>query len=66
LGEGGIRRVPRTYSPSYPGVDIRERTTSAAGLRLVPIELIPHTGQFAVSAPWLKEVYREPLSNSTG
>jgi hypothetical protein len=64
--DGGVRRVPRTYSPSYPGVHVRERTTTAAGLRLVPIESIPHTARFAVSPPWLKEVYADPLSDSTG
>jgi hypothetical protein len=66
LRSGRVGWVPRTYSPAYPGIDIRERTTTAAGLRLVPIESIPHTADFAVSPPWLKEVYGDPLSNSTG
>ena len=49
-----------------PGVDVRERTTTAAGLRLVPVESIPHTATFEVSPPWRKEVYRDPASDSTG
>jgi hypothetical protein len=54
------------YDPVYPGIDTRERTTTAAGLRLVPIETIPHDAEFAVSPPWRKKVYTDPLSNSTG
>jgi hypothetical protein len=64
--DGRPRLRPRGYSPLYPGVDTRERTTTAAGLRLIPIESIPHDARFAVSPPWLKEVYDDPLSNSTG
>jgi hypothetical protein len=51
---------------ALPGVDVRERTTTAAGLRLVPIESIPHTAHFEVSPPWAKRVYRDPTSESTG
>jgi hypothetical protein len=66
LHDGRVRLRPPTYTPSYPGIDVRERTTTGAGLRLVPVESIPHDVSFAISPPWLKEVYREPLSNSTG
>jgi hypothetical protein len=62
----GFGTTPRTYSPSYPGVDLHERTTTAAGLRLVPVESLPSDMTFAISAPWRKEVYRDPASNSTG
>jgi hypothetical protein len=62
----GFGTRPRTYSPEYPGVDLRERTTSAAGLRLLPVESLPADMRFAISAPWKKEVYRDPASNSTG
>jgi hypothetical protein len=62
----GFRVTPRTYSPTYPGVDLRERTTTAAGLRLLPVESLPPDMQFAISPPWRKEVYRDPRSNSTG
>jgi hypothetical protein len=61
-----VRRVPRTYSPSYPGVDVRERTTTAAGLRLLPVDSLPRDLEFQVSPPWRKKVYRDPRSNSTG
>jgi hypothetical protein len=63
---GAIRRVPPRYSPSYPGVDLRERTTSAAGLRLIPVDSLPRDMTFAISPPWRKKVYVDPLSNSTG
>ena len=63
---GGFGRTPRTYSPRYPGVDLRERTTSAAGLRLLPVESLPRDMRFEVVPPWRKEVYRDPRSNSTG
>lgn len=62
----GFGTTPRTYTPRYPGVDMRERTTSAAGLRLLPVGSLPPDMQFRVSPPWEKEVYREPASNSTG
>ena len=62
----GFGTTPRSYSPRYPGVDLRERTTSAAGLRLVPVDSLPRDMRFQVSPPWEKEVYRDPRSNSTG
>ena len=62
----GPRWVPVTRSPSLPGLDVRERTTSAAGLRLIPVESLPRDMQFEISPPWRKEVYRDPRSNSTG
>jgi hypothetical protein len=49
-----------------PGVDVRERTSTSAGLRLVPIDSVPHDLPFEVSPPWRKEVFREPWSDSTG
>lgn len=62
----GFGVTPRTYSPKYPGVDLRERTTTAAGLRLLPVASLPPDMRFAVSAPWRKKVYRDPGSDSTG
>ena len=62
----GLRWERPTYSPSYPGIDLRERTTTAGGLRLLPVESLPQDMEFAISAPWRKEVYRDPRSNSTG
>jgi hypothetical protein len=62
----GVRWRRPAYSPSYPGIDVRERTTTAAGLRLVPVDLLPRDMRFHVSPPWRKQVYRDPRSNSTG
>ena len=55
--------------PRYPGHDLRERTTSAAGLRLVPIspEVIRAYRPLdrKISPPWRKGVYGEPLQGSS-
>ena len=32
--------VRRRYEPQYPGIDLRERTTTADGLRLIPLETL--------------------------
>jgi hypothetical protein len=61
---------PLGYRPLYPGRDLHERTTGGAGLDLIPIETLPprvlsDTRWDGISPPWLKEVYLEPLSNST-
>ena len=55
--------------PALPGVHTRERTTTGAGLRLIPIETLD-TGAYerldpGIVPPWEKEVYDDPLSNST-
>ena len=58
------------YRPRYPGRDMRERTSTAPGLRLVPLERVDPREYRAIDPrhkpPWLKKVYRDPLSNSTG
>jgi hypothetical protein len=61
---------PFGYRPLYPGRDLHERTTAGAGLDLIPIETLPPSvlsgSRFGgVVPPWLKEVYLDPLSNST-
>src|SRR3954447_4866322 len=56
------------YTPLYPGRDLHERTTSAAALELIPIETLDAGAlgtSFAVHPPWRKEVYTDPLSDST-
>jgi hypothetical protein len=53
--------------PAYPGIDLEERTTTAAGLRLVPIEGVDTAGlRFdGITPPWRKKVYTQPRSHST-
>jgi hypothetical protein len=64
------RRRVTGYRPLYPGRDLHERTTAAAALDLIPLETLPpevraETRWDGISPPWLKEVYLDPLSNST-
>jgi len=62
-------QADRRYETQYPGLDIRERTSSAAGLRLVPLETIDRSRyrplDDGIKPPWEKEVYREPESDGT-
>ena len=56
--------------PLYPGAALRERTTSAPGMRLVPLETLDR-GSYrpldpGISPPWRKRAYRDPLTDSTG
>lgn len=64
---GGRIRV--RYRVRLPGVDMHERTTTAAGLRLVPIELLARRRYRPRHAPtlppWLKHVYRHPESDES-
>ena len=49
--------------------DPDERTTTAAGVRLVPIEGLSgadRATEFEVTPPWEKRVYLDPRSTSTG
>lgn len=74
--DGVARYVPsllglrRGVKPHYPGVDIRERTTTAAGVRLIPIDSLDRDGYEpidpGITPPWEKEVFHDPRSNSTG
>ena len=65
-GIRGVRspRARRGYRPRLPGRDMRERTTTAEGLRLVPLESIDRRRYRrlapGVSPPWQKRVYRNP------
>ena len=52
-----------------PAPDPDERTTTAAGVRLVPIERLSReerATEFEVTPPWDKRVYLDPRSTSTG
>jgi hypothetical protein len=63
-----VRPAPSPgFQPLLPGMDLHERTSSAEGLRLVPLESRAHGGyrpqDSAVTPPWRKKVYREPASD---
>ena len=53
-----------THSPQIPGVDLRERTSTAEGNRLVPLETLDHRGYRPgdpkITPPWRKTVYHRP------
>jgi hypothetical protein len=57
------------YEPLYPGRDLRERTTTAPALRLVPLETIDRSSYEplpgGIRPPWTKEAYSDPLSDSS-
>jgi hypothetical protein len=71
LGRDGPRvSAHPEYRPLYPGRDLHERTTGAASLALIPLETLPSDvlagSRFdGIEPPWRKEVYSDPLSNST-
>ena len=56
--------------PALPGVHTRERTTTGASLRLIPIETLDTDSykplDAGITPPWKKRVYTDPLSDSTG
>jgi len=58
---------PRRFVPALPGRDLHERTTTAEGLRLVPLETLNRRGYRRldpdVAPPWEKEAYRDPQSD---
>jgi hypothetical protein len=55
--------------PVYPGSDLRERTTTAEGLRLIPLETHDRRGyrrmDDGIEPPWLKDAYRDPTSDES-
>ncbi len=68
-GARGRARFGLRYRARLPGRDIRERTTTAEGLRLVPLESIDRRRYRrlakGVSPPWQKRVYRRPEDDSS-
>jgi hypothetical protein len=67
----GLPPTPRRsrYRPVLPGRDVRERTTTAEGVRLIPLETHDKSGYRAldeeVEPPWRKQVYGDPESDSS-
>jgi hypothetical protein len=57
------------FRPALPAVDLRERTSTAEGLRLIPLEgrdprrYRPRDD--SVTPPWWKEVYLDPESGKS-
>lgn len=51
--------------PEIPGLDTQERTTTAAGVRLVALEKVDHDAYArldpAISPPWDKAIYHDPV-----
>ena len=74
LSQTGARRyVPKSGPPRrvplLPGRDLRERSTTGEGLRLVPLETLDR-GRYrprdpGVKPPWRKGVYRDPEIDSS-
>jgi hypothetical protein len=64
LKAGAPRRVPL-----LPGRDLRERSTTGEGLRLVPLETLDRTRYRPldpeVKPPWRKDPYEDPESGSS-
>ena len=61
---------PLRLRQRYPGVDIRERTTTGEGLKLVPLERVDRRGyrplgRDGIDPPWRKRAYREPEGGSS-
>ena len=65
----GLGHLRLRYRARLPGRDMRERTTTAEGLRLVPLESIDRRRYRrraeGVSPPWQKRVYRHPEDDSS-
>jgi hypothetical protein len=66
----GWSRVSRgSHAGHVPAELAHERTSTSAGLRLVPLESIDtgayHSRAEHIVPPWRKRVYTDPLSNST-
>ena len=55
--------------PLLPGHDLRERTTTAEGLRLIPLETVNRRGYRSrderIRPPWRKRAYGDPESDSS-
>ena len=66
---GGGQRPRYRYKAQLPGRDLRERTTTSAGLDLVPLETLDHRRyrrlDEGVSPPWEKDVYNDPESDES-
>lgn len=59
-----LRRRGRTYEPLAPGRGLRERSTTAPSLRLIPAERVDQRGYRpldpGIKPPWRKSAWRDP------
>ena len=66
---GGPRPGTRRDRPLLPGRDLRERTTTGEGLRLVPLEALDQGGyrplDDGIKPPWQKDAYDDPESDES-
>lgn len=57
------------YKPLRPGAGLRERTTSAPNLRLIPLETIDRRSYTplpgGIKPPWTKRVYTDPTDGTS-
>jgi hypothetical protein len=64
-----VRGRADRLEPVYPGRELRERTTTSEGLRLIPLETLNRRGYRRldedVAPPWRKEAYRHPTSDKS-
>jgi hypothetical protein len=64
-----LREEHGHLTPVYPGPELRERTTTAEGLRLVPLETHDTRGyrrmDDGIEPPWRKDAYRDPASDES-
>jgi len=64
-GLGGAGKRVR-YRPQLPGIDLRERTTTGDGLRLISLEEVRNRPYRRldpdIKPPWQKSLYRDPES----
>jgi hypothetical protein len=72
-----LKTIPRVekwgvgidYRPLRPGAGLRERSTTAAGIRLVPLETLDHSTyrplKGGIDPPWTKRVYVDPSADSS-
>jgi hypothetical protein len=57
-----------TYAPRIPGINLRERTSTAEGQRLVPLETLDHRRYRrlgGVAPPWEKGHYTDPAGGGS-
>jgi hypothetical protein len=66
VGRRPARARPPARLPALPGRDLRERTATAEGIRLLPLERLDVTGYRrldpGISPPWQKDAYANPES----